>query len=77
MCFDSFIENIIDALFWLTKKPASQGCVQDEEYVLNGTLQAVQVAVKIEEIEKTSSKEEELKVVWECLRKGDCMEFGT
>lgn len=38
VCYVPFIENITDTLFWLTKIPASQGCVQDEEYVLNGTL---------------------------------------
>ena len=63
-------ENIADALSRLTKIPASKGYVQDEEYVHEVTLQAVPVALRIEEIEEVSFQDEELEVVREALETG-------
>ena len=63
-------ENIADALSRLTKIPASKGYVQDEEYVREVTLQAVPVALRIEEIEEVSFQDEELEVVREALETG-------
>ena len=65
-------ENIADALPRLTKIPASKGYVQDEEYVREVTLQAVPVALRIEEIEEVSFQEEELEAVREALGTGHC-----
>ena len=56
-------ENIADALSRLTKIPASKGYVQDEEYVREVTLQAVPLALRIEEIEEVSFQDEELEAV--------------
>ena len=63
-------ENIADALSSLTKIPASKGYVQDEEYVREVTLQAVPVALWIEEIEEVSFQDEELEAVREALKTG-------
>ena len=63
-------ENIADALSRLSKIPASKGYVQDEEYVREVTLQAVPVALRIEEIEEVSFQDEELEVVREALETG-------
>ena len=63
-------ENIADALSCLTKIPASKGYVQDEEYVREVTLQAVPVALRIEEIEEVSFQDEELEAVREALGTG-------
>ena len=63
-------ENIADALSRLTKIPASKGYVQDEEYVREVTLQAVPVALRIEEIEEVSFQDEELEAVREALETG-------
>ena len=63
-------ENIADVLSRLTKIPASKGYVQDEDYVREVTLQAVPVALRIEEIEEVSFQEEELEVVREALETG-------
>ena len=54
----------------LTKIPASKGYVQDEEYVHEVSLQAVPVALWIEEIEEVSFQAEELEVVREALETG-------
>ena len=53
-------ENIADALSCLTKIPASKVYVQDEEYACEVTLQAVPVALWIEEIEEVSFQHEAL-----------------
>ena len=63
-------ENIADALSRLTKIPASKGYVQDEEYVREVTLQAVPVALRIEEIEEVSFQDEELEMVRAALETG-------
>ena len=63
--------NIADALSHLTKTPASQGYIQDEEYVREVTLQAVPVALRIEEIEEASTQDEDLRVVHARLQSGD------
>ena len=63
-------ENIADALSRLTKIPASKGYVQDEEYVREVTLQAVPVALQIEEIEDVSFQDEELEAAREALETG-------
>jgi len=63
-------ENIADSLSRQTKIPASKGYVQDEEYVREVTLQAVPVALRIEEIEEVSFQDEELEVVREALETG-------
>ena len=74
VCYVPSRENIADALSRLTKIPASQGYVHDEEYIREVTLQAVPVALRIEEIEEASSQDKELKVVRECLQKDDWSE---
>ena len=56
--------------FPLTKIPASKGYVQDEEYVHKVTLQAVPVALRIEEIEEVSFQDKELEAVCEALETG-------
>ena len=63
-------ENIADALSRLTKISASKGYVQDEEYVREVTLQAVPLALRIEEIEEVSLQDEELEAVCEVLGTG-------
>ena len=65
-------ENIADALSRLTKIPASKGYIQDEEYmyVREVTLQAVPVALQIEEIEEVSFQDEALEAVREALETG-------
>ena len=63
-------ENIEDALFRLTKIPASKGYVQDEEYVREVTLQAVPVVLWIEEIEEVSFQDGELEAARETLKTG-------
>ena len=64
-------ENIADALSRLTKIPAAKEYAQDEEYVREATLQAVPVALRIEEIEEASYQDEELAAVRESLKTGD------
>ena len=71
VCFVSSRNNIADALSRSTKIPASQGYIQDEEYVREVTLQAVQVALRIEEIEEASTQDEDLRVVHARLQSGD------
>ena len=56
-------ENIADALSHITKILASKRCVQDEEYVREVTLQALQVVLRIENIEEVPFQEKELKPV--------------
>lgn len=56
-------ENIVDALSRLAKIPASKRYAQDEEYGREVTLQALQVALLIEEIKEVSFQEEELEAV--------------
>ena len=68
MCFVSSRNNIADALSHLTKIPASQGYIQDEDYVWEVTLQAVPVALRIEEIEEASTQVEDLRVVMHVCR---------
>ena len=63
-------ENIADGLSRLTKIPASKGYVQDEEYVHEVTLQAVPVALRIEEIEEVSFQDGELEAARETLKTG-------
>ena len=70
-CFVSSRNNIADALSRSTKIPASQGYIQDEEYVREVTLQAVPVALRIEEIEEASTQDEDLRVVHARLQSGD------
>jgi len=60
-------KNTADFLSRLTKIPASRGYVQGEEYVLAITLQAVPVALRIEEIEKALLYGEEFKIERDCL----------
>ena len=69
MCFVSSRNNIADALSRLTKIPASQGYIQDEEYVREVTL--LPVALKIKEIEEASTQDEDLRVVHARLQSGD------
>ena len=71
MCFVSSRNNIADALSRLTKIPASQGYIQDEEYVREVTLQEVPVALRIEEIQEASTQDEDLRVLHACLQSGD------
>ena len=71
VCFVSSRNNIADALSRLTKILASQGYIQDEEYVREVTLQAVPVALRIEEIEEASKQDDDLRVVHACLQSGD------
>jgi len=54
----------------LTKIPASKGYVQAERYVRKVTLQAVPVALWIEEIGEVSFQGEELEAVREALETG-------
>ena len=61
VCFVSSKNNIADALSRLTKIPASQRYIQDEEYVWDVTPQAVPVALRIEEIEEASAQDEDLR----------------
>ena len=67
--FVSSRNNIADALSRLTKIPASQGYIQDEEYVREVTV--LPVALRIEEIEEASTQDEDLRVVHARLRSGD------
>ena len=53
----------------LTKIPASQGYIQDEEYVREVTL--LPVALRIEEIEEASTQDEDLRVVHARLQSDD------
>ena len=53
----------------LTKIPASQGYIQDEEYVREVTL--LPVALRIEETEEASTQDEDLRVVHAHLQSGD------
>ena len=55
----------------LTKIPASQGYIEDEEYAREVTLQVVPVALTTEEIGEASAQDEDLKVVHACLQSGD------
>ena len=74
MCFVSSRNNIADALpvlSLLTKTPASQGYIQDEEYVREVTLQALPVALRNEEIEEAPTQYEALRVVCAFLQSGD------
>ena len=64
-------KNIADILSRLTKIPASKGYVHDDEYVCMITLQAVPVALRIQEIEEASARDVELQVVHECLHIGN------
>ena len=66
----TFRDNIADALSRLTKIPASKGYVQDEDYVREVTPQAVQAALRIEQIEEVSFQDEELEAVCEALEAG-------
>ena len=70
-CFVSSRSNIAYALSRLTKIPASQGYIQDEEYAREVTLQAAPVALRIEEIEEASTQDEDLRVVHARLQSGD------
>ena len=63
--------NIADALSRLTKNPATQGYIQDDEYVREVTLQAVPVAFRIQKIEEASPQDEDLRVVHARLQSGD------
>ena len=69
VCFVSSRNNIADALSRLTKIPASQGYIQDEEYVREVTL--LPVALRIKEIEEASTQDEDLRVVHARLQSGD------
>ena len=69
VCFVSSRNNIADALSRLTKIPASQGYIQDEEYVREVTL--LPVVLRIEEIEEASTQDEDLRVVHARLQSGD------
>ena len=71
VCFVSSRKHIADALSRLTKNPATQGYIQDEEYVREVTLQAVPVAFRIEEIEEASPQDEDPRVVHVRLQSGD------
>ena len=71
VCYVPSRKNIADALSRLTKIPASKGYVHDDEYVRMITLQAVPVALRIQEIEEASARDVELQVVHECLHTGN------
>ena len=64
-------DNIADALSRLTTIPASEKYRYDDERVRMVALKAVPVAVKIQEIESASAKDEELYEVRKCLVSGN------
>ena len=51
--------------------PASEKCRYDDEHVRMIALQAVPVAIKIQEIESASAEDEELQAVHNCLASGN------
>ena len=63
--------NIADALSRLSKIPASRNSCYGDEYVRMVALESVPIALKIQEIEKVSAKDEELQVVLGCLASGN------
>lgn len=70
ICHVTSGENIADVLWRLNKIPASKGYVQDEENVREVTLQAVPMALRVEEIEEVPLQDKELHVVREALEIG-------
>ena len=64
-------DNIADALSRLTKIPASRNSRYGDEYVRMVALESVPIALKIQEIEKVSAEDEELRVVLGCLASGN------
>ena len=71
VCCVASRDNIVDALSRLTTIPASEKCRYDNEHVRMVALQAVSVALKIQEIERASADDEELQVVRSCLVSGN------
>ena len=71
MCCVASRDNIADALSRLTMLPVSEKCCYDDEHVQMVALQAVPVAMKIQEIESASAEDEELQAVHNCLASGN------
>ena len=71
VCCVASRDNIADALSRLTTLPASEKCYYDDEHVWMVALQAVPVAIKIQEIESASAEDEELQAVGNCLASGN------
>ena len=70
VCYVKSRENIADALSRLTKIPAASEYKADDEYVRQVVLQAVPNALRIQEIERASERDEELRLVIESVRHG-------
>lgn len=71
VCCVASRDNIADALSRLTTLPASEKCRYDDEHVRMVALQAVPVAIKIQEIEGASAEDEELQAVRNSLASGN------
>ena len=67
VCFVASRDNIADGLSRLTTLRASENCRYDDEHVRMIALQAVPVAIKIQEIQSASAEDEELQAVRNCL----------
>jgi len=64
-------DNIADALSRLTKQQPEKLHRGDDKHVRAITLQSVPVAMSVQEIEKASSEDEELRRVKQCLVSGN------
>ena len=71
VCCFALRDNIADGLSRLKTLPASEKCRYDDEHVRMVALQAVPVAIKIQEIESASAGDEELQAVRNCLASGN------
>ena len=69
VCCVASRDNIADALLRLTTLPASEKCRYDDEHIRMVALQAVPVAIKIQEI--VDEEDEELQAVRNCLVSGN------
>ena len=64
-------DNIADVLSRLTKIPASEKYRYDDEHVRMVALNAVPIALKIQEIDSASAEDEDLQAVRSCLISGN------
>ena len=64
-------DNIADALSRLTSQVPTKASNHDEEYVRAIALQAVPVAMSIQDVEKASAEDSELQTVRKCLVSGN------
>ena len=71
MCSSEAQNNIEDALSRLNRIPTSERCRYDDEHVRMVTFNAIPVALKIQETEKASTEDEELRALRNCFISGD------